>query len=193
MEKLERNPLGLSRAGIVMLAWGVLILVAALYNQWWFPGFDSMLLIWAGVTVVGLAVQAVCEVRDQPINFLAWVAVVVVGWAFTLYAIYSDPSLARFSLLSAIWLIMLGIAYMPTAIQIDSRYWWFAAAHLVVGGLMELSALRVVAIPFLNNNASLLLGIIGGGSLIAAAYFGRVPKTKTVAASQQVESGSASI
>jgi|GEM_PF-1362949 len=175
MEKLERNPLRLSRAGIVMAVWGALILCMGLYNQWNFPSMETILMLWGGVTVVGLAVQGLCEVKDQRANFLAWVGVVLLGWAFTLYAIYAT-NYAYFGHLGGVWLILLGLAYVPTALQIDRRYWIFAGLHFLVGGLMELSAFKLLPadmMNFLDRNTPLLIGVIGGGTLLAAAFFGR--------------------
>jgi hypothetical protein len=175
MERLEHNPVRLSRAGIVMAVWGALILGVGLYNQWNFPSMETILLLWGGVTVVGLAVQGLCEVKDQRVNFLAWVAVVALGWAFTLYAIYAT-NYALFGHLGGIWLILLGLAYVPTALQIDRRYWIFAGLHFLVGGLMELSAFKMLPagmMKFLDGNTALLIGVIGGGTLLVAAFFGR--------------------
>lgn len=175
MEKLEHNPLRLSRAGIVMAVWGALILGVGLYNQWNFPSMEMILMLWGGVTVVGLAVQGLCEVKDQRTNFLAWVGVVLLGWAFTLYAIYAT-NYAYFDHLGGVWLILLGLAYVPTALQIDRRYWIFAGLHFLAGGLMELSAFKLLPadmMSFLDRNTPLLIGVIGGGTLLVAAFFGR--------------------
>jgi hypothetical protein len=174
MQRLEKNPLRLSRAGIVMIAWGLLILGAGVYNQYYFPSMEHILTVWGVVSVLGLAIQGLCEIRDQRINFLAWVAVVVLGWAFTLYAIYAT-NYQFFGHISGVWLILLGLAYIPTALQIDRRYWLFAALHFIVGSLMEQSALKVLSpemTRFFDTNSPLLFGLVAGGSLLAAHGYG---------------------
>ena len=172
MNRLEHNPLRLSRAGILMAVWGVLILVAGVATQYYYPSIEAVLQWWGIVTVIGLAVQAVCELRDQPLNFFAWVGAMAVGWAFTLWAL--SPGVGLFADLSPVWLILLGLAYIPTAFQIDRRYWLFAALHLALGGLMELSARGILVIGFLNSNSSLMFGLVGGGSMVIGAVLARV-------------------
>jgi hypothetical protein len=172
MNRLEHNPLHLSRAGILMAVWGVLILVAGVATQYYYPSIEAVLQWWAIVTVIGLAVQAACELRDQPLNFLAWVAAMAVGWVFTLWAV--SPGVGLFADLTPVWLILLGLAYIPTAFQIDRRYWLFAALHLALGALMELSVRGVFVVGFLNSYSSLILGLVGGGSMIAGAALARI-------------------
>ena len=174
MQRLEKNPLSLSRAGIVMIAWGLLILGAGVYNQYYFPSMEHILAVWGVVSVIGLAIQGLCEFRDQRTNFLAWVAVVVLGWAFTLYAIYAT-NYQYFGHISGVWLILLGLAYVPTALQIDRRYWIFAVLHFIVGSMMEQSAFKVLSpelMRFLDTNAPLIFGLVGGGSLLVAHGYG---------------------
>lgn len=172
MEHLENNPLRLSRAGLLMAIWGVLILAAGITTQYYYPSVEGVMLIWSVVTVVGLGAQALCQLKDQPLNYAIWVGAMVVGWLFTHYA--SSPGVGLFRDIAPIWIIMLGLAYIPTAFQIDSRFRYLAALHLVVGGLMELSVRGVLDIVFLRSNGSLLLGIVGGGTMLVGAALCRI-------------------
>jgi hypothetical protein len=165
-----------------MAVWGVLILVAGVATQYYYPSIEAVLQWWGIVTVVGLAVQAMCELRYQPLNFLAWVAATAVGWAFTLWAV--RPGVGLFADLSPIWLILLGLAYIPTSFQIDRRYWLFAASHLALGGLMELSARGILVIGILDSYSSLILGVVGGGSMIVGAALARIKHAEARQAAQ---------
>lgn len=172
MQSLENNPLHLSRAGIVMLTWGVLILLGGAITQWYFPSVGEVLAWWGVISVAGIAVQLLCQVRDQPFNCGIWIVAVAIGWAFTLYA--TSPEVGWYGDIAGVWLIFLGVGYINTARRINSRFMIFAVLHFVVGGLMELSVHKILPISFLDNYASLILGLVGGLSLVIAAFFARV-------------------
>jgi hypothetical protein len=181
MQSLENNPLRLSRAGLLMLTWGVAIVIAGGLTQWVrFSSLDSILHLWGAVTLVGVAVQVVCQVRDQGFNCAAWVAALAIGWAFTFYVIdfENGAHLNLYGDLAGVWLILFGLAYVDTARRIDSRFLWLAELHLAVGGLMELSAHGIVGVPIisplLNSYGSLIFGLVSGAPLIVASAFARV-------------------
>jgi hypothetical protein len=176
MQSLENNPLRLTRAGILMLAWGTLVLVGGILSQWVFNNsIDGTLMLWGIITLVGVAVQLACQVRDQGVNCGFWLVAIAFGWAFTLYVLkMSDFSL--YGSMAGVWLVLFGLAYIPTARQIDSRFMTLAIIHLVVGLLIILSAQNLLKMELLDTYSPLVLGVIGGGSLMVAAFMSRVPQ-----------------
>jgi hypothetical protein len=52
---------------------------------------------------------------------------------------------------------------------VDKRFFAFAALHILVGLLMELSARQIVSIGVLDQYSSLIFGLVAGIPLIIAA------------------------
>jgi hypothetical protein len=153
-----------------MGSWGLLILFASLVNQYFFPpNFDYLIVMWSVVTVLGLAAQVICLARGLGPNLAAWVVVIVVGWLFTYLRLYLD--------MAGVWLLLLGVGYVATAIQVHARFWILAALHFVAGGLMELSVHKMLPLPWLDANQSLVFGLVAGVPLIIGALpFWYAPK-----------------
>jgi hypothetical protein len=185
MDVVEKNPFRLTRAGVTMLVWGLLLLAAGIYNQYNFPSVEGILFLWGAITLVGFVAQAVCEIQHAAVNFYVWIGAVAVAWAFTYYVTKWDNGAhgALYPDLPGIWLIFLGIGYLDTARTIRSKFAWIAGAHLVAGVLLELSAHGLPKIDFLNTYSTLIFGIVAGGTLIAASVTSRVPAKATTTGS----------
>jgi hypothetical protein len=178
MDQVEHNPFGLSRAGVLMASWGVLIMIAGIIHQWFPPhnsfSFEMDLLPWAIISVLGLAAQAVCQFQHQRMNFIIWVVAVLDGWAFTYYAFFTNYNVI--GEIAPVWLFLLGIAYIPTALQIDTRFFYLAGLHFVAALLFELSARKVITISLLDTYGVIIVAIVSGAVLIAAAFLSRVER-----------------
>lgn len=170
---VEHNPLGLSRAGVLMVGWGLLLLVAGALSQWaQFPSFELFLAMWGAVTVLGLALQATCHFQDQRANLSVWLAAVALGWVFTLYIMYRETAL--YSELAPLWLLLLGVAYIDTAFRINTRFFYLAAIHIVGALVLELAGRGVLKVDFLSTYSPFILGVIAGLFLIIGAPFARI-------------------
>jgi hypothetical protein len=176
MEVIEKNPLRLTRAGVVMAVWGLLLLGAGIYNQYQFPSVEAIVFLWGAVTVIGLVAQAVCEIQHQPVNFYVWLACLVVAWAFTHYTLMWDNGahMGLYGDLAGVWLIFLGVGYIDTARKINTRFLWVGVVHVVAGILLELSARGIVKVDLLSNYSTLIFGIVAGGTLLIAAVMARI-------------------
>lgn len=161
----------INKAAFQLAAWGLVILVAGALSQYFNLSADFLLWLWGGATVLGLVAQIGALVRGVGLNLGVWIAVLAAGWLFTFYVTKFDNG-AHADLypdLPGVWLILLGIGYIASAFQLDKRFFILAALHLVAGGLLELSARRIVAVDFLDANGALLLGLVGGLPLLIAA------------------------
>jgi hypothetical protein len=172
MIKLDQRVLRINKAVFLMACWGLLILLASTINQFFnVPSLDTILVMWAGVTVLGIAGQAVSLVRGLGLNFGTWLAVIAVGWAFTFYVVKFDNGAHNnlFGDLPGVWLLLIGIGHIATAFHVMRRFLAVAGVHFAVGLLMELSAHQVVSISLLDQYSVLVFGIVAGGSMIVAA------------------------
>ncbi len=153
--------------------WGLGILIAGFIQQS-NEGLkaDTFLLIWAIVTLVGLVGQALAMCNGLEKNFLVWVVVIALAWAFTFYVfrVSSDPAL--FTDLGPVWLGLMGVGFIFTAYQVNRWFWTIAIIHLGIALLMELSSRGVIKIDFFNSNQPLLVGLIDGGLMIVAGLVG---------------------
>ncbi len=172
-QALDNNPLGLTRAGLLMANWGVLLLLAGVIVQWWpLPSIESRLAVWGIATLLGLFVQGVEAFRYVRGNLTIWAIALLAGWGFTLYAAYRIGSL--FVYVGGAWLLLQAVAFAATGRQIDRRFFLLAALNAIVGTLVLLSAGKMVTIPFLDSYASLVLGVMAGATLIPGAAMSRV-------------------
>ena len=152
-------------------SWGLLLFLGGVINQWFNLSADFTLLLWVGITILGIAAQIITMVKGLGFNLGIWIGLMVVGWVFTYYVVKFDNGshIDLFGDLSGVWLILLGIGYIATAFQVDKRFLIVAGLHLLVGALLELSSRHVVNIGFLDTYSALIFGLVGGLSLIVAA------------------------
>lgn len=168
MLNTNRMSLSVGKVNIILGAWGLAMLIGGVASQSFGLSADTTLLVWGALTAIGVAAQIASFVRGLEMNITAWLIVIVAGWAFTLYVtkmsggdLYPD--------LAGVWLILLGLGYVATAFQVDKRFFAFAALHILVGLLMELSARQIVSIGVLDQYSSLIFGLVAGIPLIIAA------------------------
>ncbi|MBN9387997.1 MAG: hypothetical protein J0I20_08110 [Chloroflexi bacterium] len=156
---------------ILLGSWGLLIFLGGVINQWFNLSADFTLLLWVGITVLGIAAQLVTMVKGLGFNLGIWAGLMVAGWLFTYYVVKFDNGahIDLFGDLSGVWLVLLGIGYIATAFQVDKRFLIVAGVHLLVGALLELSSRQVVSITFLDTYSPLIFGLVGGIPLIVAA------------------------
>jgi hypothetical protein len=151
--------LRINKAAFTLGAWGLLILLASLVNQFFIPpSLEAVYALWSAVTLLGILAQAICLARGLGTNFAVWIVVMVIGWLFTHSGFYAD--------IPGVWLILLGVGYVATAFQIHMRFMWLAGLHLAVGALMELAAHNIVSFPLLVSYASLVFGLVAGLPLV---------------------------
>jgi hypothetical protein len=176
MDIIEHNPLRLTRAGVTMAVWGVVLLLAGVYNQYQFPSVEAILGIWGAITLIGLAVQVACEIKHAAVNFYVWLASVAVAWLFTLYVTVWDNGAhgALYPDLPGVWLIFLGLGYVDTARRINSRFVWIGVVHIVAGIILEIVARGIIKVDFLSTYSTLIFGIVAGGTLIVGSTQSRL-------------------
>ena len=176
---LDHHPFGLPRSGLTMVVWGLLLIGAGLISQyislpWPYP--TGFLVVWISISVIGLVFQGMCQAKYQPLNFWVWVAAVALGWAFSLYVIYYNPSL--YSEVAPVWFVLMGLAYVHTAMKIDAKFYWLAALNFALaivfeaawrhwGGIRFLDFLIVYVTPY--------FGLLSGIGLVIGAFFARSP------------------
>ncbi len=167
----QKSEIVLSKASLQLGAWGLVMLVGGAMSQWFNLSADFLLVLWGGATVLGLAGQIVGLVRGMNVNLAIWIGLILVGWLFTLYVTKFENGVHvdLYGDLAGVWLVLLGLGYIATALQVDKRFFVIAALHLLVGGLVELSARQIVSIAFVDANSSLLVGLVGGLPLLVAA------------------------
>ncbi|HET6261620.1 MAG TPA: hypothetical protein VFG99_05205, partial [Chloroflexia bacterium] len=126
------------------------------------------------ISVLGLAAQALCQFKHQRMNYIIWVVAVLDGWAFTYYAFFTNYN--AIVEIAPVWLFLLGVAYIPTALQIDTRFFYLAGLHFVAALLFELSARKVITISLLDTYGVIIVAIVSGAVLIAVAFLSRVER-----------------
>jgi hypothetical protein len=171
MFNMKELGLNIPKVSFLLASWGLLILLGGVINQWFNLSADFTLLLWVGITILGIAAQLISMVRGLGLNLAVWIVLIIVGWLFTYYVVKFDGGshIDLFGDLAGVWLILLGLGYVATAFQVDKRFLIVAALHLVVGALMELSSRQVASIGFLDTYSALLFGLVGGIPLMVAA------------------------
>jgi hypothetical protein len=184
MINLDQRMLRINKAVFLMAGWGLLILLASAINQFFdLPNPDYVLILWGGVTVLGIACQTVAMVRGLGMNFTVWLVLIGIGWVFTFYVVKFDNGahIDLYGDLAGVWLILLGIGHLVTAFHVVKRFLLMSIIHIVAGVVLEISARGIVTIDFINSYSTLIFGIVAGGSLIVAAlpvwYRPRKPAT----------------
>ena len=160
------------KARLILAGWGLPILLAGMITQWFdLPNPNYALLLWAGVSLLGVAAQVVGLVRGLGPNLGLWLLLIFIGWAFTLYVVTLDNGthIALYGDVPGVWLALLGVGYLATAFQVDKRFLAVAALHF--GGAIALEAVArgSISVDFLADNGPLLFGLIGGLSPLVAA------------------------
>jgi hypothetical protein len=165
-----------------MLVWGLLLIGAGLITQYVTLPFvgkpypDSFLIVWISISVIGLVFQGLCQAKYQPLNFWVWVGAVVLGWLFTLYVIYSNPSL--YPEIAPVWFVLMALAYVHTAMKIDTKFYWLAAFNFALAIVFE-AAWRhwggTSFLDFLIYYATPYFGLLSGIGLVIGAFFARSP------------------
>jgi hypothetical protein len=183
MLNFNDGTLHVEKARVLMAGWGLLIMLAAIINQFFdLPNPNYVLWLWTGVTVLGILAHITSLIHGLGQNFGAWVVVIVLGWAFTFYVVKFDNGahIDLYGDLAGVWLILLGIGYLATAYHVERHFLLLAALHIVVGVLMELSARGVMRIGFLDTYSTLIFGLVAGLPLLIAAlpqwYRAEVPQ-----------------
>jgi hypothetical protein len=184
MINLDQRILRINKAVFLMAGWGLLILLASVMNQFFdLPNPDYVLMLWGGVTVLGILCQTVALVRGLQLNFTVWLILIALGWAFTFYVVKFDNGahIDLYGDLAGVWLILLGIGHLFTAFHVVKRFLLLGIIHILVGVALELSARGIVSVDFFDSYSTLIFGIVAGGSLIVGAlpmwYRPRKPAT----------------
>ena len=161
----------INKAPSLMTIWGVMILLGGVAHQFLNLSIDTSLLVWGVLTVVGVIGQVVCMMHGLGKNFGAWIAVIALGWFFTLYIIKFDKgfNIQYVSELPAIWLMMLGIGYAATALQINRKFWILSAASFFLGQVMSFGSSGALQLDFFIEYDRLLFGLFAGVPLIIAS------------------------
>jgi hypothetical protein len=183
MINTRRNTMTINKAPALMLAWGLAVLLASLVGQYFELEQDYLLIFWAGLTLLGIAGHSLCYMRGLGKNFSIWMGLIGVGWLFTLFVFKWDngANIALIADLPAVWLALLGVAYIVTALQIDRRFFYIAGFTFAVALILELSARRIVRIDFINEYAQLIFGLAVSIPLFVASsarYYKPKPKTE---------------
>lgn len=200
---LNNNSVKLGPIGkevLVMAIWGIVMLAGGLIQQYGSLDLDSILIMWGILTLVGVAGQALAYVKGLGPNNIAWAVAIVLAWGFTFLALKANIQNADlYEDMPAVWFILLGIAFAFTGLQVDKRFYILAGIYAVLGIIMEIS-LRFVSdasrsgsvFEFFAANAPLLMGVVGGGSLLVGAVVAYLTKTRQTT-NQEVSSTNAAM
>lgn len=183
MSSIKLGPL--PKVLLLLGPWGVGILLGGIIQQTnESMKADTFLLIWALVTVVGLTGQALAMCNGLERNFLVWVSLIALAWAFTFYVfrVSSDPTL--FAHLGPVWLALMGVGFIFTAFQVSQWFWLLAGVHLFLALLMELAARDIYKSEFFVSNQPLLVGVVDGGLTLIAAIIGLIQYFRPARATQ---------
>jgi len=172
--------LHIPKVSFLLGSWGLLIFLGGVINQWFNLSADFTLLLWVGITILGIAAQLITMVKGMGFNLGIWIGLVVIGWLFTYYVVKFDGGshIDLFGDLTGVWLVLLGLGYIATAFQVDKRFLIVAGLHLLVGALTEISSRHVVTIEVLDTFSPLIFGLVGGIPLMITALPVWVPKPK---------------
>jgi hypothetical protein len=170
MLDFETHEVRIPKAVFLMGAWGLVLLLASVINQFFAPGVDPLLWLWFGATLLGLGAQLVAMVHGLGRNFAGWIVVVLAGWAFTFYVFKFDNGahVDLFGDLPGVWLILLAAGYAATARQVHPRFWLLAGLHLAVGLIFELAAHGALPFGALIGYSALIFGLVAGVPLLVA-------------------------
>jgi hypothetical protein len=182
IDSLKLGPI--PKVFLILVPWGVALLIGGIIHQnMGNPTPAKFLLVWAIVTFVGLAGHALGLCRGLELNFLVWVVAIALAWVFTFFVfqVYepkgpNDPIL--YSDMGAVWLGLMGIAFIFTAFQVNRLFWLIAIPHLVIALGMELSARSIIKNDFLDANQPLLVALIDGGLTLIAGIVGVIWATR---------------
>jgi hypothetical protein len=171
MINLDQRVLRINKAVFMMAGWGLFLLLGSIINQFFELNLDYVLYLWGGITVLGIAFQAISMVRGLGQNFIVWMLLIGAGWVFTLYVVKFDNGahMDLYGDLAGVWLILLGIGHLATAFHVVKRFLLVGTIHILVGLMLELSARRIIVIDFLDAYSTLIFGLVAGGSLIVSA------------------------
>jgi hypothetical protein len=194
MLNFNDGTLHVEKARVLMGGWGLLILLAAIVNQFFeLPNPNYVLLLWTGVTVLGILAHITSLIHGLGQNFGAWVVVIVIGWAFTFYVVKFDNGahIDLYGDLAGVWLILLGISYLATAYHVARPFLIFAGLHIVAGVLLELSARGITRVSFLDTYSTLIFGLVAGLPLLIAAlpqwYRAEAPQASPAVVESQIQ------
>lgn len=172
---IDRGFLGLTRSGLTMAIWGLVLLGAGIIGQYVsLPYPHGYIVMWLGFTAIGLAFQAHCQLRYEPVNYYVWVGAMIIGWAFTLYVVYSNA--AFYSEIAPVWFLLLAAAYAHTGWKIDPRYYILAVIHLLAAIVFEIAWRQIWGVnsmDFLIYYGTIWFGLISGIGLLVGAVLPR--------------------
>jgi hypothetical protein len=102
---------------------------------------------------------------------MAWLVPIAAGWIFTFYVVKWDNGahIDLYGDLAGVWLILLGLGYVATGLQVHRRFLILGALHLGVGVLLEISARQVLALPFLDTYSTLIFSLVAGLTALIGA------------------------
>ncbi len=173
---------------LVMAVWGVLLLAGGLIQQYGKLDLDGILVMWAVVTLLGAAGQALAYVNGLTPNNLAWAGTIIAAWAFTLLALKANIQDSNlYEDMPAVWFVLLGIGFIFTAQQVGKIFYILATVYLLTGIILEIG-LRFMQNEFLASNAPLIMAFVGGGSLIVASIVAYVLRTRQATNKSMAES-----
>jgi hypothetical protein len=188
MINTRHNMMEINKAPALMVTWGLAVLLASVVNQFFELEQDYLLIFWGALSLLGIAGHALCYISGLRLNYLLWFALLAVGWLFTLFVFKWDngSNISLLADLPAVWLALIGVAYVLTGKQIDKRFYTVAAFTFAVALVLELSARRIVPISFVDEYAALIFGLTVSLPLFVAssARYYR-PRPKPVPAASQ--------
>jgi hypothetical protein len=162
---------GIPKVLIIHGAWAIALIGGGIaFAMLKADSVDPYLLVWAVATLIGLAGQALGLCKGLGANFIIWVGVIVVAWAFTLYALKFDDKFTVAPEVMPVWFALMGVGFIATAVQVDKLFWILAILHLVAAVFLELLSRGVLKIAFITdlNPGYIVAAIMGGGMLVAA-------------------------
>jgi hypothetical protein len=184
---IDKYPLGLTRSGLVMVIWGLLLIGAGIFCQWVsLPYPHGYIVAWLIFTVAGLSFQGWCQLKYEPVNFYVWLGAMLTGWLFTLYVVYMNAAL--YSEIAPVWFVLLALAYAHTGLIINKQFYILAGLHLLMALLFEIGWRHwwgITGLNFLIAYGTVAFGLMSGLGLIIGAFLPRGRIRRKVSALQQ--------
>lgn len=162
----RRTQLAFGLWGIILIAGGLL---QSNYSKAW--GLTTILWVWAGLTVLGLAGTYLLNRYFLNSGMLvAWLGLMIIGFALTLWLVYG-LNLSGQLIIVVMWHAVLIVGYFVTGLYLDRRVWLLAgweALVILVTLLLTSTSTQIFGID-LSKGLSFNFGLSTGVPLLIAA------------------------
>jgi hypothetical protein len=159
------------RVQVTVGVWGVILIVGGWLHgtfagSW---GVGLMLLIWLGLTVIGLLGSWLAAPEMLPSGMLfLWTAACIVPLAIT-WLIFFPLDRNGVQLVAPLWHLFFALGYYITGWFMDRRLWWLAGWETFLVVISLLISYRMVELSGIRLSGGLTFGLTSGIPLLLAA------------------------